>query len=130
MLLHPSFSFCSFIQCSVSCGYGIQSRTVSCMGPSSPLPVSPFLCLHLPKPITIQACYSPDCSSAQPKGTHIQSEHQKGDGMWGTPKVHTRTTIGPAVQIKKMKKSFSAIVPTVDLMESTMSMPTEPPQTS
>ncbi|XP_056102673.1 A disintegrin and metalloproteinase with thrombospondin motifs 13 isoform X2 [Rhinichthys klamathensis goyatoka] len=122
-------------ECSVSCGYGIQSRAVSCMGPSSPLPVSPFLCLHLPKPITIQACYSPDCSSAhtftpEPKGTHIQSEHQRGDGMWGTPKVHTRTTIGPDVRIKKMKKSFSAIVPTVDLMESAMSMPTEPPQTS
>uniref|UniRef100_A0A8B9LBN0 ADAM metallopeptidase with thrombospondin type 1 motif, 13 n=1 Tax=Astyanax mexicanus TaxID=7994 RepID=A0A8B9LBN0_ASTMX len=51
-------------ECSVSCGgYGIQSRTVSCRGPSSPLPVSPILCVHLPKPITIQACFSSDCST-------------------------------------------------------------------
>uniref|UniRef100_A0AAR2LPT0 Peptidase M12B domain-containing protein n=1 Tax=Pygocentrus nattereri TaxID=42514 RepID=A0AAR2LPT0_PYGNA len=50
-------------ECSVSCGYGIQSRTVSCLGPSSPLPISPLLCVHLPKPITIQACFSSDCST-------------------------------------------------------------------
>ncbi|CAL9708505.1 unnamed protein product [Knipowitschia caucasica] len=46
----------SWTQCSVSCGYGIQSRVVSCVGPSSPEPVSPLLCMHMPKPITIQSC--------------------------------------------------------------------------
>uniref|UniRef100_A0A672KCX2 Peptidase M12B domain-containing protein n=1 Tax=Sinocyclocheilus grahami TaxID=75366 RepID=A0A672KCX2_SINGR len=81
-------------ECSVSCGDGIQSRTVSCMGPSSPLPVSPFLCLHLPKPITIQACYSPDCSSAQtstlePNSTRMQSEPWREEGT-------ERTTPAPA----------------------------------
>ncbi|XP_016360714.1 A disintegrin and metalloproteinase with thrombospondin motifs 13-like [Sinocyclocheilus anshuiensis] len=115
-------------ECSVSCGDGIQSRTVSCMGPSSPLPVSPFLCLHLPKPITIQACYSPDCSSAQtstpePNSTHMQSEARRGEGT-------QRTTPAPAVRMMKMRKSFSAIVPTADVMRSTMSTTTEPPQTS
>ncbi|KAA0713727.1 A disintegrin and metalloproteinase with thrombospondin motifs 13 [Triplophysa tibetana] len=70
-------------ECSVSCGYGIQSRTVSCMSPSSTFPVSPFLCLHLPKPITIQACYSPDCSLAQsptpePKSAHREQTETKG----------------------------------------------------
>uniref|UniRef100_A0A672K7C9 Peptidase M12B domain-containing protein n=1 Tax=Sinocyclocheilus grahami TaxID=75366 RepID=A0A672K7C9_SINGR len=82
-------------ECSVSCGDGIQSRTVSCMGPSSPLPVSPFLCLHLPKPITIQACYSPDCSSAQtstlePNSTRMQSEPWREEGT-------ERTTPAPAL---------------------------------
>uniref|UniRef100_A0A671MT49 Peptidase M12B domain-containing protein n=1 Tax=Sinocyclocheilus anshuiensis TaxID=1608454 RepID=A0A671MT49_9TELE len=90
-------------ECSVSCGDGIQSRTVSCMGPSSPLPVSPFLCLHLPKPITIQACYSPDCSSAQtstpePNITHMQSEARRGEGT-------QRTTPAPAVRMMKMRKT-------------------------
>lgn len=99
-------------ECSVSCGDGIQSRTVSCIGPSSPHPVSPFLCLHLPKPITIQACYSPDCSSAQtstpePSSTHMQSEPRRGEGTW-------RTTPAPAP----------------DVMRSTMSTTTDPPQTS
>ncbi|KAJ8379622.1 hypothetical protein SKAU_G00004000, partial [Synaphobranchus kaupii] len=44
-------------QCSMSCGYGIQSRAVSCVGPSQPRPLSPLLCMHMPKPITIQGCY-------------------------------------------------------------------------
>ncbi|XP_013862616.1 A disintegrin and metalloproteinase with thrombospondin motifs 13 isoform X2 [Austrofundulus limnaeus] len=48
-------------QCSVPCGYGIQSRTVSCMGPSKPEPLSPLFCIHMPKPITIQGCYRDSC---------------------------------------------------------------------
>lgn len=121
-------------ECSVSCGYGIQSRTVSCMSPSSPLSVNPFLCLHLPKPITIQACYSPDCSSSQsstpePKSTHSElSEFQGGERARKAPGVPGKTT--PAsFQITK-KKSFPRIVPTVPVMRSTMTTPTEPPQTS
>lgn len=43
-------------QCSVTCGYGIQSRAVACVGPSNPEAVSPLLCMHMPKPITIQGC--------------------------------------------------------------------------
>ncbi|XP_061762864.1 A disintegrin and metalloproteinase with thrombospondin motifs 13 isoform X2 [Nerophis ophidion] len=49
-------------QCSVSCGYGIQSRAVSCMGPSKPEPLSPLLCMHMPKPITIQGCNVGSCT--------------------------------------------------------------------
>ncbi|XP_054466491.1 A disintegrin and metalloproteinase with thrombospondin motifs 13 [Anoplopoma fimbria] len=48
-------------QCSVPCGYGIQSRAVSCMGPSKPEPLSPLFCMHMPKPITIQGCYLGGC---------------------------------------------------------------------
>ncbi|KAL0979470.1 hypothetical protein UPYG_G00185490 [Umbra pygmaea] len=48
-------------QCSVPCGYGIQSRAVSCMGPNSPEPQSPLLCMHKPKPITIRGCQLDDC---------------------------------------------------------------------
>ncbi|CAJ1068047.1 A disintegrin and metalloproteinase with thrombospondin motifs 13 isoform X3 [Xyrichtys novacula] len=49
-------------QCSVPCGYGIQSRAVSCMGPSNPEPISPLFCLHMPKPITIQGCFNDSCA--------------------------------------------------------------------
>ncbi|XP_029960004.1 A disintegrin and metalloproteinase with thrombospondin motifs 13 [Salarias fasciatus] len=49
-------------QCSVPCGYGIQSRAVSCKGPSKPEPLSPLMCMHMPKPITIQGCYMGSCS--------------------------------------------------------------------
>ncbi|XP_069562849.1 A disintegrin and metalloproteinase with thrombospondin motifs 13 isoform X2 [Brachyistius frenatus] len=51
-------------QCSVPCGYGIQSRAVSCMGPSKPEPLSPQFCMHMPKPITIQGCYTDSCREA------------------------------------------------------------------
>ncbi|XP_061527353.1 A disintegrin and metalloproteinase with thrombospondin motifs 13 [Phycodurus eques] len=53
-------------QCSVSCGYGIQSRTVSCVGPSEPEPLSPLMCMHMPKPITIQGCSAGSCADAPP----------------------------------------------------------------
>ncbi|KAJ8285717.1 hypothetical protein GJAV_G00030120 [Gymnothorax javanicus] len=58
-------------QCSVSCGYGIQSRTVSCVGPSQPRPLSPLLCVHMPKPITIQGCYQSECGDP----AHTTKEH-------------------------------------------------------
>ncbi|XP_062855351.1 A disintegrin and metalloproteinase with thrombospondin motifs 13 [Trichomycterus rosablanca] len=109
-------------ECSVSCGYGIQSRTVSCVGPSSPLPISPLLCVHLPKPITIQACYSDDCftqtlsnvsSSQQP-----ETQSQKGE-------ENTTTSAPPGGNEK-----FSGILPTVPVLGSTTSVPTETPQSS
>ncbi|XP_040011211.1 A disintegrin and metalloproteinase with thrombospondin motifs 13 [Xiphias gladius] len=53
-------------QCSVPCGYGIQSRAVSCLGPSKPEPLSPLLCMHMPKPITIQGCNTGGCRDVSP----------------------------------------------------------------
>uniref|UniRef100_A0A3B4VK75 ADAM metallopeptidase with thrombospondin type 1 motif, 13 n=1 Tax=Seriola dumerili TaxID=41447 RepID=A0A3B4VK75_SERDU len=53
-------------QCSAPCGYGIQSRAVSCLGPSKPVPLSPLLCMHMPKPITIQGCYVDSCGDVVP----------------------------------------------------------------
>uniref|UniRef100_A0A668UA49 Peptidase M12B domain-containing protein n=1 Tax=Oreochromis aureus TaxID=47969 RepID=A0A668UA49_OREAU len=57
----PWSQCCVSLKCSVSCGYGIQSRAVSCMGPSKPEPLSPLICMHMPKPITIQGCYTGSC---------------------------------------------------------------------
>ncbi|XP_070690275.1 A disintegrin and metalloproteinase with thrombospondin motifs 13 [Pempheris klunzingeri] len=67
-------------QCSVPCGYGIQSRAVSCMGPSKPEPLSPLLCMHMPKPITIQGCYVDSCEDVLPTSdvataAHTQASH-------------------------------------------------------
>ncbi|XP_068594579.1 A disintegrin and metalloproteinase with thrombospondin motifs 13 [Brachionichthys hirsutus] len=63
-------------QCSVPCGYGIQSRTVSCMGPSGPEPLSPLLCMHMPKPITIQGCNVGGCREAEPAGPTETPSHR------------------------------------------------------
>lgn len=54
------------LQCSVSCGYGIQSRVVTCMGPSQQQPLSPLLCMHMPKPITIRSCSTGTCREDRP----------------------------------------------------------------
>ncbi|XP_049619509.1 A disintegrin and metalloproteinase with thrombospondin motifs 13 [Syngnathus scovelli] len=62
-------------QCSVSCGYGIQSRTVSCMGPSQPEPLSPLLCMHMPKPITIQGCSKDICKDVPPTSIVTPAMH-------------------------------------------------------
>ncbi|MED6286602.1 hypothetical protein CHARACLAT_007748 [Characodon lateralis] len=61
-------------QCSAPCGYGIQSRAVSCMGPSEPEPLSPLFCVHMPKPITIRGCYMGSCRDvASDKTTSIRT---------------------------------------------------------
>ncbi|MEQ2157993.1 hypothetical protein GOODEAATRI_007595 [Goodea atripinnis] len=61
------------VQCSAPCGYGIQSRAVSCMGPSEPEPLSPLFCMHMPKPITIRGCYMGSCRDvASDKTTSIR----------------------------------------------------------
>lgn len=65
-------------QCSVPCGYGIQSRAVSCMGPSKPDPLSPLFCMHMPKPITIQGCYTGSCGDVPPTSdatTAVMPQH-------------------------------------------------------
>nr|XP_057927344.1 A disintegrin and metalloproteinase with thrombospondin motifs 13 isoform X1 [Doryrhamphus excisus] len=62
-------------QCSVSCGYGIQSRAVSCMGPSQPEPISPLLCMHIPKPITIQGCSMGSCTDVPPTSVVMPTMH-------------------------------------------------------
>ncbi|KAG9270386.1 A disintegrin and metalloproteinase with thrombospondin motifs 13 [Astyanax mexicanus] len=119
-------------ECSVSCGgYGIQSRTVSCRGPSSPLPVSPILCVHLPKPITIQACFSSDCSTpvsptqelstVPTQAPVIRSRHRAWKIDLGKKRKPT-TAAGTAIS-----KLTSEVLPTVPVLEST-TLPTQPAQ--
>ncbi|KAF5907315.1 A disintegrin and metalloproteinase with thrombospondin motifs 13, partial [Clarias magur] len=129
----PCFSqACSFhwsvqewSECSVSCGYGIQSRTVSCLGPSSPLPITPILCVHLPKPITIQACYSSNCSTpgASTPPTEEPSSKRRTLKLLDEEK---RIMSAPAGEIEK----FSEVQPTVPMLRSTTTLSTEPPQSS
>ncbi|TSL97353.1 A disintegrin and metalloproteinase with thrombospondin motifs 13 [Bagarius yarrelli] len=88
-------------ECSVYCGYGIQSRTVSCLGPSSPVPITPILCVHLPKPITIQACYSANCSTPGPSTASTQ-EVESWSNMTYAPVEDAKT--------------FLEVLPTVPVM--------------
>ncbi|MCI4381201.1 hypothetical protein PGIGA_G00248690 [Pangasianodon gigas] len=114
-------------ECSVSCGYGIQSRTVSCLGPSSPLPITPILCVHLPKPITIQACYSANCSTLGPSTASTQKpEAWSKMSAWKFLDEEKRTTYAPAGDTEK----FSEVVPTVPALRSTTTLSTQPPQSS
>ncbi|XP_075414964.1 A disintegrin and metalloproteinase with thrombospondin motifs 13 [Tenrec ecaudatus] len=49
----------TWMQCSVSCGNGIQRRWDACLGPE--MPVSAHLCQHLPKPVMVRSCWAGPC---------------------------------------------------------------------
>uniref|UniRef100_A0A671UKK2 ADAM metallopeptidase with thrombospondin type 1 motif, 13 n=1 Tax=Sparus aurata TaxID=8175 RepID=A0A671UKK2_SPAAU len=78
-------------QCSVPCGYGIQSRPVSCMGPSKPEPLSPLLCMHLPKPITIQGCNMGGCRADGPVASTTPSHTPTQPHRMGHPSLPSAT---------------------------------------
>lgn len=117
----------SYLQCSVSCGYGIQSRTVSCLGPSSPLPITPILCVHLPKPITIQVCYSAKCSTPCPSTAPTQEpeDWNKTSTLKIVPE-EKRFTSAPAGDTEKL----SEVLPTVSVLRTTTTLSTQPLQSS
>ncbi|KAI5094773.1 A disintegrin and metalloproteinase with thrombospondin motifs 13 [Silurus meridionalis] len=114
-------------ECSVSCGYGIQSRKVSCLGPSSPLPITPILCVHLPKPITIQACYNANCSTVGPSIIPTQEpEAWSKKSELNVLHEENRTTYAPTGETEKLAE----VVPTVPTLRSTTTVSTHPPQSS
>lgn len=103
------------LQCSVPCGYGIQSRTVSCMGPSTPAPLSPLLCLHMPKPITIQGCNMDSCKDVPPTSDVI-------------PAVYTPTPSHRLAPQHRMKNLPSSPTEAVTILQSsTTSSPSPKP---
>ncbi|XP_023199385.1 A disintegrin and metalloproteinase with thrombospondin motifs 13 isoform X2 [Xiphophorus maculatus] len=76
-------------QCSSSCGYGIQSRAVSCMGPPKPEPLSPLFCMHMPKPITIRGCDTGSCRDvALNKTTQTLKANSTEKALPSPPPVH------------------------------------------
>ncbi|XP_066500743.1 A disintegrin and metalloproteinase with thrombospondin motifs 13 isoform X2 [Hoplias malabaricus] len=116
-------------ECSVSCGYGIQSRTVSCLGPSSPLPLSPLLCIHLPKPITIQACFSSDCSTPS-SPTQGQSSAVTQAPKLQQRKVDLRKRIKPTPSGGTAISRISDVIPTVPVSKSATLPTTQTPKSS
>ncbi|XP_013362013.1 PREDICTED: A disintegrin and metalloproteinase with thrombospondin motifs 13 isoform X2 [Chinchilla lanigera] len=50
-----------WMECSVSCGDGIQRRHGTCLGPQGQAPLPPSFCQHLPKPATVQGCWAGPC---------------------------------------------------------------------
>uniref|UniRef100_A0A2I3GT14 ADAM metallopeptidase with thrombospondin type 1 motif 13 n=1 Tax=Nomascus leucogenys TaxID=61853 RepID=A0A2I3GT14_NOMLE len=51
----------TWMECSVSCGDGIQRRHDTCLGPQAQAPVPADFCQHLPKPVTVRGCWAGPC---------------------------------------------------------------------
>uniref|UniRef100_A0A3Q1DEM2 Peptidase M12B domain-containing protein n=1 Tax=Amphiprion ocellaris TaxID=80972 RepID=A0A3Q1DEM2_AMPOC len=91
-------------QCSVPCGYGIQSRAVSCMGPSKPDPLSPLFCMHMPKPITIQGCNMGVCSDVLSK-SDVASDNTTAINTVMRVNLTERPLLSPTVTNKDTTQS-------------------------
>lgn len=124
-------------QCSVPCGYGIQSRAVSCMGPTKPEPLSPLLCMHMPKPITIRGCQMDDCRVLEKTSalTHTHTTNTplletrdqlpSPQGMEVTP-MDEEPLLSPTLSLTQTP--LTATEPTTP--QTTTAMPTVTPKTS
>ncbi|KAJ8413764.1 hypothetical protein AAFF_G00063620 [Aldrovandia affinis] len=110
-------------QCSMSCGYGIQSRTVSCVGPSQPRPLSPLLCMHMPKPITIQGCHRGDCGAHTTAGP---GSHQLP--TWATDqRQHLETTPPASPESRAHTATPGSVDATRTVQQTPPSAPGTPP---
>ncbi|XP_007453197.1 PREDICTED: A disintegrin and metalloproteinase with thrombospondin motifs 13 [Lipotes vexillifer] len=64
----------AWMQCSVSCGDGIQRRHDACLGPQARVPVPADFCQHLPKPVTVRGCWAGPCAG---QGTPSSVPHEE-----------------------------------------------------
>ncbi|XP_069039637.1 A disintegrin and metalloproteinase with thrombospondin motifs 13 isoform X2 [Lepisosteus oculatus] len=90
-----SWAVQEWTKCSVSCGFGIQSRQVSCVGPATPHPLSPLFCMHLPKPITIQGCHLQDCPLAPAADPTAGDPNKDQPPAAGSDGRRTDSPLGP-----------------------------------
>lgn len=67
--IHPSSRFLCTLQCTVTCGGGVQARTVQCLVQGKP---SSGCALHL-KPSMSQACNTNFCPQPEKKGTTLNA---------------------------------------------------------
>eukprot|EP00069_Balaena_mysticetus_P010903 bmy_20875T0 len=64
----------AWMQCSVSCGDGIQRRHDACLGPQARVSVPADFCQHLPKPVTVRGCWAGPCAG---QGTPSPVPHKE-----------------------------------------------------
>ncbi|XP_044245639.3 A disintegrin and metalloproteinase with thrombospondin motifs 13 isoform X3 [Ursus arctos] len=94
----------AWMQCSVSCGDGIQRRHYACLGPQAQAPVPAGFCQHLPKPATVRGCWAGPCvgqgtpSPAPREEATAPDEAAAGASPeWPQPRAHLLTP-APLVQ--------------------------------
>ncbi|KAF7658579.1 hypothetical protein LDENG_00010810 [Lucifuga dentata] len=115
-------------QCSVRCGYGIQSRAVSCMGPSKPELLSPLLCMHIPKPITIQGCHMSNCRDVQPTSAFIPSSTAGTDAAVEADPTEEGLLL--SLDMPQHRMAPLPWIPTEAVPQTTTTIPTTTPKTN
>ncbi|XP_064346798.1 A disintegrin and metalloproteinase with thrombospondin motifs 13 isoform X7 [Camelus dromedarius] len=81
----------TWLQCSVSCGEGIQRRHDTCLGPRAQVPVPADFCQHLPKPVTVRGCWAGPCAG---QGLPSPAPHEEATA----PGQTTAATTGASLE--------------------------------
>ncbi|KAJ7994162.1 hypothetical protein DPEC_G00263050 [Dallia pectoralis] len=113
--------------CSVSCGPGIQSREVFCVGPTEPEPLGPVFCMHMPKPITIRGCHAGDCRLAEKAGLHTHSDPEPSPGTRDQGTEVTPTDGSPTAGLTRTPSpATEPATPQIDKATPTVTTKTSP----
>lgn len=89
LIYSPSSSFtCVSCQCSVSCGGGVQTRTVQCLRQGRPAAG----CLPYQRPVTSRACNTQFCPPAAPVPAQIPGRVATASGSTLKGKIHLKAS--------------------------------------
>ncbi|XP_072488956.1 A disintegrin and metalloproteinase with thrombospondin motifs 13 isoform X2 [Notamacropus eugenii] len=109
--------FSDWMECSASCGNGIQRRHDFCVRPhQTHIPVPAIFCQHIPKPVTVRGCSAGPCERQVIPKLKTQEE--------ATTTV-SRTTVAPAPTLES--PHYRVLAVPNHLLSSSV-QPKEPPQ--
>uniref|UniRef100_A0A8C5LAQ2 ADAM metallopeptidase with thrombospondin type 1 motif 13 n=1 Tax=Jaculus jaculus TaxID=51337 RepID=A0A8C5LAQ2_JACJA len=106
----------AWMECSVSCGDGLQRRHNTCLGPQAWAPVPAYFCQHLPKPVTVRNCWAGPCAG---QGTLNLAPHKEATAPSQTPAAVAGVSLKwPLTQTHPLSPASQPLGPRGSLAES------------